>query len=175
MRRESFGFGGKNDVADLRYVEDTISLTRVCCRDCIVTRATMICPPVTFFEPQPLTGTTLTWRDIDVHLSRNRGLVLTPVQRELSWVQAESSVCQKHVVLPFVALRDLDSTLLRSLISGRIARWMQFCLSHNQLRDTLRHELCLWRKAGKPLKLLWWSNQRNSARVWWFARALLHA
>ena len=177
VRREPLGFGGKNNVADLRYVDDTISLTRVYCRDCIVTRATMIYPLGIVFEPQPLTGTTSTWLNIGVHLSRSRGLVLTPVERELPCVQGESSVCQKHVVPHFVALRDLDDTFLRSLISGRIARWMQFCLSHNQLRDTLRHEQCLWRKAGYPLKLLrdWWSNQRNSARVRWFARALLHA
>ena len=37
----SLGFDGNNDVADLRYVDDTISLTRDYCRDCIVTRATM--------------------------------------------------------------------------------------------------------------------------------------
>ena len=37
-RREPLGFTGKNDVADLRCVDDTISLTRVYCRDCIVTR-----------------------------------------------------------------------------------------------------------------------------------------
>ena len=47
----------KNNVADLRYVDDTISLTRVYCRDCIVTRATMIYPPCIVFEPQPRTGT----------------------------------------------------------------------------------------------------------------------
>ena len=72
VRRESLGFGGKNDVADLRYVDDTISLTRVYCRDCI----TMIYPPGIVFEPQPLTGTTSTWLDIDVHLSRDEALSL---------------------------------------------------------------------------------------------------
>ena len=51
------------------------------------------------------------------------------MRRELPWVRGESKVCQKHVVLPFVALRDLDTTLLRSLIAGRITRWMQFRLS----------------------------------------------
>ena len=177
VRNGALGFGGKNDVADLRNVEETISLTRVYCRDNIVTRATMIYPPGIVFEPQPLTGTTSTstWLDIDVHFSRRRGLVLTPVQRELTWVTGESSVCQRHVVLPFIALRDLDATLLRSLIAGRITRWMQFRLSHNQLRDTIRHELRLWRRAGYPPKLLrdCWSNQRNSARFRCFARALL--
>ena len=73
---------GKNDVADLRDVDDTISLTRVYCRDCIVIRATMIYPPRIVFEPQPLSGTTSTWLDIDVHLSRTRGLV--PTRRELT-------------------------------------------------------------------------------------------
>ena len=146
VRRESLGFGGKNNVAD--HVDDTISLTRVYCRDSIVIRATMIYPPGIVFEPQPLSGTTSTWLDIDAHLSRRRGLVLTPTRRELTWVNGESSVCQKHVVHPFIALRDLDVTLLRSLIAGRIIRWMQFHLSHNQLREALRHELRLWRRAG---------------------------
>ena len=49
---------------------------------------------------------------------------------------------------PFIALRDLDATLQRSLIAGRITGWMQFHLSYTQLRDTQRHELHLWRKAG---------------------------
>ena len=44
-RRESLRFGGRNDVADLLYVVDTISLTRVYGRDCLVTRATLIYPP----------------------------------------------------------------------------------------------------------------------------------
>ena len=164
---------GKNDVADLRDVDDTISLTRVYCRDCIVIRATMIYPPRIVFEPQPLSGTTSTWLDIDVHLSRTRGLV--PTRRELTWVNGESSVCQKHVVLPFIALRDLDVTLLRILLAGRITRWMQFHLSHNQLRAAPRQELRLWRRAGYPLKTHrdWWSHQRNSARVRCFAQTLL--
>ena len=140
-----------------------------------MTRATMFYPTGIVFEPQPLTGTTSTWLDIDIHLSRKRGFVFTPARRELTWVNGESSVCQKHVVPPSTALRDLNVTLSRSLIVGRITRWMQFCLSHNQLRDALRHELHLWRRAGYPLKTLrdWWSNQRNSARVRCFARALL--
>ena len=108
VRRESRGFGGKNDVADLRYMDCTISLTRVDCRDCIVTGATMIYPPGIVFEPQPQTVTTSTWLDIDVHLSRRRGLVLTPARRG---VNGENSACQKHVVPLFVALRDLDVTL----------------------------------------------------------------
>ena len=45
------------------------------------------------------------------------------MQRELTWVNGETSVCQKHVVPPFIALRGLDVTLLRSLIAGRITRW----------------------------------------------------
>ena len=65
LRGESLGFGGK------------MTLTRVYCRDCIVTRATMIYPPGIVFEPQPLTERTSTWLDIDVHLYRKRGLVLT--------------------------------------------------------------------------------------------------
>ena len=135
----------------------------------------MIYPPGIVFEPQPLTGTTSTWLDIDVHLSRRRGLVLTPVQRELSWVIRECRVCQKHVVHPFIALWDLDATLLRSLIAGRITRWMQFHLSYNQLLDTLRHELRVWRRTGYPSRLLrdLWSNQRKSAQVRCFAQALL--
>ena len=135
----------------------------------------MIHPPGTVFEPQPLSGTTSTWLDIDSHLSRRRGLVLTPTRRELTWVNGESSVCQKHVVPPFIALRDLDVTLLRSLTAGRITRWTQFHLSHNQLREALRHELRLWRRAGYPLKTLrdWWSHQRNSARVQCFTQTLL--
>ena len=84
VRKESLGFSGKNDVADLRYVDDTISLTRVYCRDCIVTRETMTHPPCIVFEPQQLIGTTSTWLDIDAHLSRSRFLVLTPVQREIT-------------------------------------------------------------------------------------------
>ena len=53
QRRESLGFGGNNDVANLRYVDDTISLTCMYCRDCIVTRATMIYPSGIVSEPQP--------------------------------------------------------------------------------------------------------------------------
>ena len=84
QRNESLGFGGKNDVADARYVDDTVSLTRVYGRDCIVTRATMIYPSGIVFEPQPPTGTTSTRLDIDVLLSRKHGLVLAPTRREHS-------------------------------------------------------------------------------------------
>ena len=151
VRREAVVSVGKTMLPIfVRYMDDTISLSRLCCRDCIVTRATMIYPPGIVFEPQPQTGTTSTWLDIDVHMSRRRGLVLTPARRELTWVNGENNACQKHLVLPFTALRDLDVTLLRSLIAGRITRWMQFRLSHSHLRDALRHELRLWHRAGYP-------------------------
>ena len=124
MRTKSLGFGGKNDVADLRYVDDTISLTRVYCRDCIVIRATMIYPP-----------------------RRGLALMYTCPEDEASSL-LQHDVNSKHVVPIFIALRDLDVALLRSLIAGRITRWTQFHLSHNQLREALRHELRLWRRAG---------------------------
>ena len=132
-------------VADLRHVDDTISLTRTYCRDCIVTRATIIYPPGIVFEPQPQTETTSTWLDINVHLSRKHGLELNPSRRELSWViRGESDTCQKHDVSPFIALRDLDldTTLLRSLIARRITRWLQLHMVYNFGKSSGTNHAC---------------------------------
>ena len=132
-------------VADLRHVDDTISLTRTYCRDCIVTRATIIYPQASFLNPNHRRrrhphGSTSTcifpgstaW--YSTHQDGN-----SPGSSEAKAIGA------KNMTFPRLLPSETwtwTPTLLRSLIAGRITRWLQLHFVYNFGKSSGTNHAC---------------------------------
>ena len=127
----------------------------------------MIYPPGIVFEPQPLTVTTSTWLDIDVHLSRKRGLVLSPLRRELPWVRGESKVCQN--LLPPLSLLSRTWIPLCDHPLDAASPFLQSTSGHTTSRTTPVAQNGTPNET--PSRLV--SNHRKSSQIRCFTRALL--
>ena len=103
-----------------------------------MTRATTIYPLGIVFEPQPPTGTTSTWLDIDVHLSRKRGLVLTPAKRGTA-PGSEARAKRAKNMSYLCSFPSGTWTLLcyASQLLGESPAGCSFTASYNELRETL--------------------------------------
>ena len=65
-----------------------------------------------------------------------------------------SDTVGKHQVPPYVGHSGVNSALLRGMIKGRAARFVQIGMRYRALCQAVKHELQLWIRAGWPPRVL---------------------
>ena len=90
------------------------------------------------------------WLYLTVALLKTGRVQIQAKLNELAWAYGRSDTVGKHQVPPYVGHSGVNSALLRGMIKGRAARFVQIGMRYRALCQAVKHELQLWIRAGWP-------------------------
>lgn len=139
-------------MAQVRYVDDLLSISLCLCAGCIQQWAVHQHPGVPFGLEGCSDDGPLGWLDLQVHSQRHPPHI-TVGKPELAWATGAQALPIKYRIRPALGKRHHDPQDLRSYIRARLARWTQARISRAEARRATRYEFMVMSRAGYPWRL----------------------
>lgn len=150
-------------LAQVRYVDDIITVSRAFCPECLASLVVDQHPGVPFTLEESSAQGAARWLDLLVYAKRSP-VQLAPALPELPWILQEADVPKTFRLPPFLGERHMDVPGVRSHIRSRLSRWGQMQLSRRELVRVVVYEYLLFVRSGFPPRLvttLWTSHSRD--------------
>lgn len=140
-------------VAQMRYVDDLLSVTTCLCAPCTATLVQRQHPGIPFSCEGTTEGGPVKWLDILVHGCRTPPHV-SVCMPELGWVRGELPRPTKFRIKPYLGAAHADGAELKSHVRGRLSRWGQLRLARREVLRALAYECCCLVRSGYPPRLI---------------------
>lgn len=154
------GFGALVDsrscdkaIAQARYVDDMLCLSRSVCPDCLAALIVAQHPGIPFAMEASSAQGALPWLDLVVHSRRHPPHICMQLA-EREWVANGAPHPRRFRVQPFLGRRHADFAGLRSHIRSSLTRWAQVGLTDFELAKAFAYHVLLFLRADYPPRLV---------------------
>lgn len=162
-------------IAQVRYVDDVISVSPVLCATCITKYVEEGRPGIPFGLEENAADAPARLLDVTVRGDR-LPLHLSIARPEMTWIADAAPTPKAFRVAPYLGMKLLDRDHMRGHARSRMTRWCLVRMNRRELLAAITHELAMMVRAGYPQKLVAyiWAENFKDYKESMLVRAMRH-